>query len=76
MPARYRMAMIPELRVLLIRDGSLMDDDSMAVVAAMAEQRGFQVFIEKVCDDADACTVLIEDGMVIATKLGVKETVG
>ena len=51
----------PEFKVVLIRDGSLLDDDAMKIVADMAEASGFQVWIERVGTEGQ-CTVLIEDG--------------
>ena len=51
----------PEFKVVLIRDGSLLDDDAMEIVADMAEASGFQVWIERVGTEGQ-CTVLIEDG--------------
>ena len=56
-------AMNPSLRVMLIRDGSLLDDESMAMVAGMATTHGAQVWIERVGNDGK-CTVIIEDGEV------------
>jgi DNA repair exonuclease SbcCD ATPase subunit len=61
------MALNPKLRVLLIRDGSLMDDRTLAMVAKMAEEKGFQLWIEKVGED-ESCSVIIEDGAVKATR--------
>lgn len=58
------LAMNPELRVLLIRDGSLLDDDSLALVAKLAQEADGQVWIERVTADAGQCQVLIEDGHV------------
>lgn len=58
------LAMSPELPVLLIRNGSLLDEDSFAMVAEMAEAAGAQVWIETVSTDAKKCTVIIEDGAV------------
>lgn len=51
----------PEIRVVLIRDASLLDDDSMALVASMAEERGAQVWLERV-GDRDPGAIVIEDG--------------
>ena len=51
----------PEFKVVLIRDGSLLDDDAMRIVAEMAAESGFQVWIERVGTEG-VCTVLIEDG--------------
>lgn len=53
----------PELKVLLIRDGSLLDPDSLRMIAEMAEGAGAQVWIERVGDGEDV-QVLIEDGHV------------
>ncbi len=57
------LAMNPRLRVLLIRDASLLDSDSLRLVGEMAQAAGAQVWLERVEQDA-ATTVLIEDGQV------------
>lgn len=54
-------SMNPELRVMLIRDGSLLDDDSLKIVGQMAVAHGAQVWIERVGNDGK-CSVVIEDG--------------
>jgi hypothetical protein len=59
------MAANPKLRVIRIQDGSLLDDDSMAQVAAMAKDGGYQVWVEKV-DTTGKIGVVIDDGMVVA----------
>lgn len=59
------LAMNPKLKVLLIRDGSLLDDDSLAMVAEMADAADGQVWIERV-GEGDECSVVIEDGSVKA----------
>ena len=56
----------PELRVARIKDGSLLDDDSMQLIASMAAEHDFQVWIERVGTSADGTAVLIEDGEVVA----------
>lgn len=58
----------PSLKVMLIRDGSLLDDDSLKLVAEMAEKNGAQVWLEKVGNDGK-CTVVIEDGEVVEQNL-------
>ena len=55
--------MNPRLRVLLIRDASLLDRESMRLVADMARAAGAQLWLERVEVD-DQTTVLIEDGQV------------
>lgn len=57
------MAMNPEIRVIRITDGSLLDDDNLALVAAMAEEHGYQVWIERVGRDGET-GIVIEDGEV------------
>lgn len=42
------MAMNPNLRVMIIRHGGLLDDTTMKHVLDAAEQKGYQLFIEKV----------------------------
>lgn len=56
-------AMNPRLRVALIRDASLLDEDSLALVAQMAEEAQAQVWLEVVRTD-ESCSVVIEDGSV------------
>jgi hypothetical protein len=58
------MATEPKIRVLWIRDGSLLDDRSLALVAEMAAARDYQVWIERVDPDAET-GILIEDGEVV-----------
>lgn len=57
------MAMNPELRVVRITDGSLLDSDNMAMIADMAAAHDFQVWVERV-DESGTAGVVIEDGMV------------
>jgi ATPase subunit of ABC transporter with duplicated ATPase domains len=57
------MAMNPELRVIRISDGSLMDSTNMAMLDSMAVDKDFQVWVERV-EDGDGVGVVIEDGSV------------
>ena len=57
------LAMNPKLKVLLIQDGSLLDDDGLALVAEMAAQNDAQIWIERV-GDKDESAIIIEDGHV------------
>lgn len=57
------MALNPTVRLIYIRDGSLLDNESMKIVREMAEQNDFQVFIERV-GDHDEMAIIIEDGEV------------
>ena len=56
-------AMNPVLPVLLIYNGSLLDDDSLRSICDIAEEHNGQVFIERV-GEGDECSVVIEDGHV------------
>lgn len=60
------LALNPKLRVLLIRDGSLLDESSMATVLEMAKAADAQVWMERVGTDAQT-SVIIEDGSVQET---------
>jgi len=60
------LAMNPTLRVVLIRDGSLLDSASMQLIAEEAAKNKAQVWVERVSEDGAGCTVVIEDGMVQA----------
>lgn len=57
------MAMNPELRVICIRDASLLDNDSKRALIDMATEHDYQIFYEVVGDGGDV-GVIIEDGMV------------
>lgn len=59
------MALKPKLKVILIRDGSLLDDDSMAVLAEMVERNGFVVLLERVAHGDERVGIVIEDGEVV-----------
>lgn len=60
------LAMNPKLKVMLIRDGSLLDSKSLAIVAEMAKTADAQVWIERVGEGSE-CSVIIEDGHVKGT---------
>jgi len=59
------IAMNPSLKFLIIRDGSLMDSKSRALVADMAAEHNMQVFIEAV-DESGSMGFVIENGEVRA----------
>lgn len=61
------MASNPKLRVIRIKDASVIDDDGMAVLKNMAKEHGFQIWAEVVRSD-DPCAVVIEEGKVKAQK--------
>lgn len=57
------MAANPRLRVATIRDGSLLDDETLKGLRQQVTDAGFQLWIERV-GDGDAGAVIIEDGEV------------
>jgi len=59
------MILNPNLRVMLVRDGSLLDSKSLGMVEEMTRQRGFQLWIEQV-DESGKVGVVIEDGSVVS----------
>lgn len=57
------MAANPKLRVIRIRDGSLLDEDAMKLLGEMADKHDMQVWIERV-DSSGAVGFVLEDGHV------------
>ena len=53
----------PQLKLMLIRDGSLLDDDNLALLDQMAREHNAQVWIERVSTGSE-CSVIIEEGHV------------
>jgi DNA repair exonuclease SbcCD ATPase subunit len=58
------LAMNPKLRVLLIREGSLLDEKNLEMVAKMADDADAQIWLERVSKGKE-CQVIIEDGSVL-----------
>lgn len=56
------MAANPRLRVLRIMDGSLLDEDSMTMLAEMAEAEDFQLWVEVVGDGGVG--IIMENGLI------------
>jgi hypothetical protein len=63
----------PELKVMLIKEGCQLDDDSMAEVCRMAGEKDAMVWIERVTDDEPGA-VILEDGEV--ARVNPRETTG
>lgn len=53
----------PRLRVLIVKDGALLDEESMKIVAEMAEKNDVQVWVESV-QSGRANAIVIEDGRI------------
>jgi len=57
------MAANPKLRVLCIRHGEALDDDGLQVLAQLAEEHDFQIWMARV-DSSGKVGIVLEDGMV------------
>lgn len=57
------IAMNKKLKIMLIRDASLLDEKSLALIAKMADEHDTQCWIERVGQGKEV-SVIIEDGMV------------
>lgn len=55
------LALNPKIRVILIRDGSLLDNENLKIIAEMAALNDAQIWIEKVAD-FEGEGIYIEDG--------------
>lgn len=60
------IAMNPELKILLIRNGSLLDSKNRKLLREMAEESGHDIWMEVVGKGED-CTVIIEDGEILGS---------
>ena len=72
------LALNPKLKVLLVRDGSLLDSQSLQLIAEQAAAADAQIWIERVSESKDGVSVLIEDGAVAGavTTLVIRDTNG
>ena len=57
------MTLNPKLRVIRVRDGSLLDEDSLKLLETMAKDQDYQVWIEKV-ESSGRVGIYLEDGHV------------
>lgn len=67
------MALNPELKVIHIAAGSLLDSTGMAIVTEMAKEHDYQVWIEKV-DESGTVGIVFEDGEIVAVNEAQTET--
>jgi hypothetical protein len=59
------LALNPKLRVLLVRDGSLLDTDSIKAITDQAAAADAQLWLEYMTENKEGVTVMIEDGAVV-----------
>ena len=67
------MALNPELKVIHVAAGSLLDSTGMAIVTEMAKEHDYQVWIEKV-DESGSVGIVFEDGEIVAVNEAPAET--
>ena len=58
------MAVNPKLRVLRVKDGSLLDETSLATLASLCEASDYQLWLERVEQTDSRSTIVMEDGTV------------
>lgn len=58
-------AMNSELQIVLIKDGSLLDKNSMKVIRDFAKQKDCQIWVERI-EPTSSDAIIIEDGGVVA----------
>jgi DNA repair exonuclease SbcCD ATPase subunit len=76
------MALNPTLRVIRITNGHALDSESMEVLRELAEDRGYQVWVERIEDKTEGSLVIVdglvagyigEDGEIVGTELQADE---
>ncbi|GAB1376805.1 AAA family ATPase [Lactococcus petauri] len=60
------IAMNPRLKIAIIKDGSLLDNDAMLEIAKIANESETQVWIERVANGPENGVIYIEDGEIKA----------
>jgi hypothetical protein len=55
----------PDLKLIFIRSGDLLDDDTLALLAARGEERGYTIITERGRDNSEAIGYVIDDGELV-----------
>ena len=66
------IALNPSLKVIFIRNASLLDSSGLKIVADLAEQHGYQVWVEQM-DETGTVGIYLEDGSVVRDNHAKKE---
>jgi len=61
--AAIAMRLQPKVKVIIIREGSLLDESSLKALSAIAIKHGYQLWVERV-DDSGEVGIVIEEGKV------------
>jgi ABC-type branched-subunit amino acid transport system ATPase component len=54
-----------DLRLVIVKDGDLLDSDSLAAIQSLAEERGYTVLVERDRDESRQIGFTIEDGALV-----------
>jgi DNA repair exonuclease SbcCD ATPase subunit len=57
---KISMALNPALRIMRIKDGSLLDSDTLAIIKSAAKDNDYQLFIERVSDSKEIGFIIEE----------------
>ena len=57
---RIAIAMNPNLRIMQIKDGSLLDKDMLKTIKDICKDKDYQLFIEKVSDEKELGFIIDE----------------
>lgn len=60
------MSQNPGLRIIIIREGALMNSANLAMIANLANEQGYQLWIEKFQENASETGIHIEDGNIVS----------
>lgn len=63
---RIGMEMNPGLRILCIKDGSLLDEKSYSTIKEMAEKHGYQVLVESVGERPGQDCIVMRSGRIVS----------
>ncbi len=66
--AAIAMSLNPDLKVILVREGSLLDKNSLAELIKQVGEKDYQLWIERVETRASGNSVWIEDGQAFVTE--------
>lgn len=58
---RIQMSLNPALRVMRVKDGSLLDSDTLKSIKSLAKENDYQIFIEKVNDSNEIGFIIEEE---------------
>lgn len=62
---RIGMALNPKMRVMRIPHGEALDEDGLAIIAQLAQEHDYQIWMARV-DSSGKVGIVLEDGMVVA----------